>query len=48
MHILVLVRTNRFTLLSLIVNSKMNCNEYKYHNFYHINLGHIKLGYYGR
>ena len=24
----------------------LNCNEYSYY-FYHINLGHIKLGYYG-
>jgi len=28
-------------------NEILKCNEYNYY-FYHITLGHIKLGYYGR
>jgi len=28
-------------------NEILNCNEYNYY-FYHINLGHITLGYYAR
>jgi len=41
-----LVSKNSLTALSSIVNRKMkNCNECNCY-FYHINLGHNKLGYY--
>jgi len=45
-HALVLAnRLTGFVLDCEQKNEMLNCNEYNY--FYHINLGHIKLDYYG-